>query len=266
MCNRLGSSKDWVLLRQSPSPFQADVYLAEGQDCRCLVKDFSRRPWLIRWCVVRPLLRHEHRVMRELVDIDGIPRVFGFLSRDALVMEFVDGRGTMPSHKELDRDDYPPLEVFRQLERIVVAMHGRGVTHGDIRRRNILITAGGPALIDFGTGVRQQGRLQFIRRRVYRMIERIDRRKVLKLRAAYYPDSLCEQDWQRLKEVPWLLRAGQAVRKKVYRRWVKRRTWQARLYRLNAVLPRRFHFQPTHSFYENCDALKEQDQHKEEGD
>ncbi len=229
MAEQLRDPGERVLLRPAPSSFQTDVYAAEVDGRRYIIKDCSKRLWFLRFFVVRRILQHELRVMYRLRHVPGVPRVSGFLGADALVMEFIDGQGTLVSHRETSSDEFPPLSFFQQLELVVTAMHEKGVAHGDIRRRNILVTDQGPCLIDFGTAVRRQGGLSRLRRRLFEFLRCIDQRKVLKLRALYYPDSLDEQELEELNRCSSWLRLGRFLRRKIYRPLLKQKRWQRRL-------------------------------------
>lgn len=92
------------------------------------------------------LLGRERGAYQRLQGLPGIPECVGQLDRYALLVEYVDG---VPASEA-------PLELltpafFERLERLVAAMHARGVVHGDLKRLdNILVTpTGEPVLIDF---------------------------------------------------------------------------------------------------------------------
>ena len=66
-----------------------------------------------------------------------------------LVMEYVEG----PRLKEvLDRGDANVQEVFRTIGVYVGRLHEAGIVHGDLTTSNVILSPGGPVLIDFGLG------------------------------------------------------------------------------------------------------------------
>lgn len=136
---------------QADSAFFNDPDIAVGpiDDEYLVVKEVMGSP--ISRKLRRLMIRREHEIYRLLAGIDGIPRCFGLTSRDQLLLEFIDGRPLRLSADELpDRDLF-----FAELRDLIVAMHGAGVAHFDLKRKeNILVTSDGdPALIDFGSAV-----------------------------------------------------------------------------------------------------------------
>jgi predicted Ser/Thr protein kinase len=190
---------------------QPDVCGYEVEGRRVVVKDFRSRPWPVRRFWGRWVLRREWRPLERLDGIAGIPRLLGWLDDEAFVMEWLDAE-RLPSEKV---EALTPL-FFERLERLVAAMHERGVTHGDLRRKNILVDRDQtPYLIDFATAycVRPTRRS----RRWFERLCEVDRLTVLKLKGYYCPDAMTDEEREHLAHQPWGLRAGRFVRKKVYR-------------------------------------------------
>lgn len=101
---------------------------------------------LRRW-----MIRREYEVYRRLDGIFGIPRCFGLINGDQLVLEFIEGQPLRLSDNErLDRDKF-----FSALLTLILATHQAGVAHADMKRKeNILVTGmGKPSLIDFGSAI-----------------------------------------------------------------------------------------------------------------
>jgi predicted Ser/Thr protein kinase len=219
------------LLRKSPSIAQADVFLVEDGGHRYVVKDFRKRPWLMRVLVIRACLRHELKIMSQIADIDGVPTILGRLGKDAFAMDFIDGQGTLPSEREVPREQHPQLSFFQRLREIMTELHEHGVAHADLRRRNVLVTNHGPCVIDFGTGWSRKGWGGAVRRRIFNYFAHVDDCKALKLQAAYYPDSLTPADREKLESGGRLLRFARFMRKRVYRRYIKQKTWRNRVKR-----------------------------------
>ncbi len=74
-----------------------------------------------------------------------------FVEEDSgvLVMEYVEG----PRLKEVLDELGPDVsKVFRRLGVYVGRLHEAGIVHGDLTTSNVIMTAGGPVLIDFGLG------------------------------------------------------------------------------------------------------------------
>lgn len=158
--------------------YQGAVYLAGEGDARVVIKEpLGRGPArsLRRW-----MLRREFAAYRHMAGISGVPRCHGLRPDGSLVLEFVEGEPfheTLPAFRQRDRDAF-----FRDLLDIILALHGAGVAHGDLKRRgNILVTpAGRPVLLDFGAAVvRRDGLLN---RFMFRQLCRMDLNAWVKLK------------------------------------------------------------------------------------
>jgi len=220
------------LVHRGNSIAQPDVFVAETNGERLLVKDYTPRPLLIRVFLGRRVLRHEHKILTELDGVEGIPRPRGMPDADTLLMEFIDGEDLHDSAEHAAGARFS-LEFLHQLKSIIDDMHARGVSHGDIRRRNILRSRdGAPYLIDFATAVSTAGSRRMLRRMLFRACRQADLSAVLRLQRRHFPDSLTEAEARLLEQAPWYLRLGRFLRKRVYRPLIKQRTWKRRFRRL----------------------------------
>ena len=190
---------------------QPDVAAFEIDGRRCVVKDFRPRPRAVRRTWGRWVLRREWRLLERLQGLSGIPRLLGWVDPDAFAMEWLDAE-RLPVRKE---EGVAPV-VCERLAELVGAMHARGVGHGDLRRKNILVDRDGrPYLIDFATAcVARRGRLG---RAWFARLCAIDRLTVLKLKRYYCPDAVTPEEAAQLEATPFVLRLGRLLRKKVYR-------------------------------------------------
>ena len=209
---------------------QADLYEIEWEGQPALLKDFSRRPWIVRRVWGRAIVAREIRALRRLQGIEGIPRLYAVAGPEAFIMERLDAN-RMPQRKEP-----PPPPIFWQnARRLIDQLHGRGIGHGDLRRKNILIGPRGEAyLIDFATSFFRKekpglgGRLSAA---IFRRYERIDRVTYARIKATYKKSgglSAEEQRW--LDEQPMYLKIGRVLKKKVYR-LRKPAWWRTRLHK-----------------------------------
>lgn len=124
----------------------AQVFKVDAGGRAWVVKDFSRRrPW-VRHTIGRLLLARELRALRRLVGIDGVPQHAFRIDADAIAAEFIPG---------VTLGQVAPGEMrepfFIELERLLAAVHARGVVHLDTRGTGNLLRRpdGRPALIDF---------------------------------------------------------------------------------------------------------------------
>lgn len=209
---------------------QPDVFVGTIGGERLLIKSFAPRPAVVRCLYGRWILKREHDQMSVLGDVRGVPEIHGWIGRDSLVMEYFEGAATLPECRKRPDIDCPDEEFFRELNSILDGMHRKGVSHGDIRQRNILKRKNGePGLIDFATAIAREGSLRFFRDRLFRICRDADRCGVLKIRKSFLPDSLTEDEERILANRPAILRLGSFLRKRVYRPFIKQRTWRKRV-------------------------------------
>lgn len=155
---------------------KASISLVEIRGRPVVVKDLAGRPAPVRWWLGPWQLDRECRAYRRLEGLPGVPRLLSRLDRQAIALEYIDG----PALAILRRGDLQGA-FFDQLERLVRAMHARGVAHGDLHRHDVLQGPdGAPRLVDFSTSL-ISGR-GLLRRLLYRQMCRADLRAVAKLR------------------------------------------------------------------------------------
>jgi RIO-like serine/threonine protein kinase len=124
----------------------AQVYRVEVDGRAWVVKDFSGRSIWIRHTVGRLLLRRELRALQRLEGIDGVPQRAFRVDADAIAAEFIPGDTLGQVRPEVMDTGF-----FVALERLLDAVHARGVVHLDTRGTGNMLRRpdGQPALIDF---------------------------------------------------------------------------------------------------------------------
>lgn len=193
------------------------VRLIEERGRPVVVRDTSNAGWPLGW-FARRLCRRERRALQRLDDLPGTPRLLGSDSR-CLQREWIEGRPM-----QLARPRNP--DYFRQAQRLVAALHRRGVAHNDLAKEpNWLVTpAGAPALVDF-----QLATVSVRRGCLFRALAREDLRHLLKHKRTYCPERLTMRE-RRILATPALhSRIWMATVKPVYR-FVTRRLlgWEDR--------------------------------------
>lgn len=198
--------------------YQASIYVWRDADPPLVIK--AATGWgPVRW-VRAWMLRREHRAYQCLGGVPGVPRCFGLAAGRYLVIEHLEG----VSRKHAVIDDRESF--FAELLSLIEAMHGRGVAHGDLQKRDNLLVVGGrhPGVIDFGAAVVRKAGFAPINRWLFRFLARLDCNTWVKLKYEGRIAEASEADLARYRRT-WIERAARAV-KRTYtapRRWWRRR-------------------------------------------
>ncbi|GJM21967.1 MAG: hypothetical protein DHS20C15_18820 [Planctomycetota bacterium] len=169
--------------------------------------------FLLRWWAGQ-IMRREMQHYALLDGTPGIPRFRGAFDRNAFLIQWVDAQ---PLKRRLGK---PLMETaLDNLERVLAGLHQRRFAHLDLHQRlNTLVGADGEVwLIDLGQGLNcQRGP---IRRLLFPLLARIDRRALDKFRARYVPHTIPEARRDRLVK-----RYGERKTDhfKHFHRWVRR--------------------------------------------
>src|SRR5262249_6772871 len=186
------------------NPSKAVVDLVETDGRAVVLKDVAPRSWPVRAVIGPWQLDRETRAYRALEGVRGIPALVARVDRQAIGLEYVPGRNLAFCR----RGDLP-ASFFDALDRLLDAVHARGVAHGDLHRHDVLSGPGGePYLVDWSTGVVAAPGAGPWSRFLSRQMCLADRRSAAKLRRRLLPGGDAD-----VPRRPWLYRAG---------RWVKR--------------------------------------------
>lgn len=127
---------------------KAEVYVVDEGGRSLVVKTVAGRPALTRLLLAGALLRREGRVLAKLRGTLGVPKLIE-ATDTALVVEWRPGRTLF----DLRKKGVSPATAAG-IEAVVAAVHARGFAHGDIGRRDVLVSRDGTiSLLDFATAV-----------------------------------------------------------------------------------------------------------------
>lgn len=173
-----------------------------------VVKDLAPRALWFRLVLGRWLLAREWKALEFLAGTPGVPVPMARVDADAFAMRECAGEPFL----RFAAGELPPSAVLA-LEEIVVQMHERGVTHGDLHRDNILLDeTGHVSVLDWATACVFGPRRVGFKERMWREWQALDLRALAKIKARYAPELLSPDEHARLEwGGTWLSRAVRRV-------------------------------------------------------
>jgi hypothetical protein len=142
-------------------------------------KDYGRAPLPSR-LYARICLHWEEVALKRLQGIDGVPEYLGRPTRNSIRMTRVPGS---PLDK-LKSGELSELCLYR-LQDLIHQIHNRGVAHGDLHMRNILIHEDIAYIIDFSTAY-ARGRLPLLDKGLFRIFKLLDLERLYKIEKRFF--------------------------------------------------------------------------------
>jgi hypothetical protein len=183
---------------------KADVYLCEwpsGSGQKIVIKDLKRCPLWFRFLIGRSFLRREWNALCALRDMNEVPLPIARPDADSIAMEYRPGKSVKRFKRGL-----LPREVLQRIEDVISQLHARGVTHGDLHRKNVMVGEDGEVtLIDWATacvfapqlkGSKPKG----LRERAFSEWQALDNRALVKMKQYHFPHALGHEEKQILTD------------------------------------------------------------------
>jgi RIO-like serine/threonine protein kinase len=141
------------VLRKSSST-RPTLWVAEENETRAVVKDYSTNRFFYRNTIGRFLIWRETRAYRKLRGLKGVPTFYRVIDGLALVIEEISGQ----SIEGLEKREKLSKEFFVELRALVESVHRRGLAHCDLNRApNILLGHDGkPYIVDWSASISEQ--------------------------------------------------------------------------------------------------------------
>jgi len=169
------SSDDSGVPYAKRNPWKGMIRLSHGW----VEKDYRDAPFLSR-LYGKISLHWEAVALKRLKGIEGVPVYLGRPKSHLLRMTRVPG---IPLDK-LKRGELSEL-CFHRLQSLVQQIHSRGVAHGDLHMRNILIHEDKPCIVDFSTAY-VRGRLPLLDKNFFRIIKLLDLERLYKIERHFF--------------------------------------------------------------------------------
>ena len=190
------SSGKIKLLQDSRSSLKAKVYMQLINGSCVVVKDYAHAHPLIKVLICQWLIKREIVALRRLHAHPGVPVFKGRQGRFAFAMELIEGHTL--SKTALKNTPF----LVKQLIAHILDIHNYGVTHNDIRVRNILIDQKQNLhIIDFTGAIIKPEHAYSLTSLLYYLTKFIERVKVVKIKQQYLSNALNEQESRLVKFV-----------------------------------------------------------------
>lgn len=158
---------------------KADLLFYDLDGRPVAVKSYARQPWWIRHTVGRFFIRRESAALAAAAGAPGVPELLGRIGPWALATEWLDARPV----SSLPVDALDAALFSRAAERLG-ALHSRGVAHGDLHHRDLLVGPGGEVyFVDFATALVLGERPGRLRRALFERLCEADRVNLARIRA-----------------------------------------------------------------------------------
>ncbi|MFH1350070.1 MAG: RIO1 family regulatory kinase/ATPase [Pseudomonadota bacterium] len=173
---------------RKPSGTRPALWVIEENGIKAVVKDYSPNGYIYRNIIGRFLIWRESKAYRRLRGLKGVPAFYRTIDGLALVVEKIPGRSVEGLEKERRLSE----SFFKELRRIVLNVHKRGLAHCDLKRApNILMENGGkPYIVDWSASILEREFRFFPLSLIYRRFLLDDLHGIIKLQLRHSPESI----------------------------------------------------------------------------
>lgn len=199
-----------TVLQDSRSSFKARVYVEHIDGACIVVKDYSHAHPLIRASVCKWLIAREVAALLRLDAHRGVPIYKGKHGKFAFAMQLIEGHTIS---KSVLRNNPSLVE---QLIRHIQEMHSCGVTHNDLRVRNVLIDQHHNLhVIDFAGAIIKSKHAYTLPSLLYYLTKFIECVKLVRIKQQIMPQELNTQEKSLVKFVLPLMQISRLWKKYV---------------------------------------------------
>jgi len=194
--------------------YQGHIYLYEDNSRRLIIKAPMGRG--IGKFIRRIMLRNEFRVYSKLSAVQGIPRCFGFLKENYLVLQYIDGV-SVKNAKIADKDQF-----YKAFLDLIKNLHTAGVAHGDLKKKDNLLVVDEqiPCVIDFGVAIIKKKKFAPLNHFLFNIAGKFDFNAWAKLKYSGKLENITDEDRKYYNRT--ILEATSHKIKRVYRNCKRR--------------------------------------------
>jgi serine/threonine protein kinase len=230
----MGTGRDRELIDSLRAQIEAGTGTALGHGYQATVERFDTAvgPVVVKRAhagrllgsVARAAIARERAVYERLAGVPGIPKFYGAIDNNCLIIEYISGPSLRAHEAQLgDRAAF-----FDALLATLERMHAAGVAHGDLKRKDNTLVGPGeqPYIIDFGIACIRRAGGGPVNRLWFDWMQQMDYNAWTKLKHGRRPANLPAADRERYKPL-WIEQIARAVRiawqRLTLRRWRKGR-------------------------------------------
>ena len=194
--------------------YQGNIYLYEDKDLRLVIK--APMGWGIGRFIRRIMLRNEFLAYSKLSSVKGIPHCLGFLKKNYLVLQFIDGV-SVKNARIPDREHF-----FKAFLDLIKSLHTAGVAHGDLKKKDNLLVVDEqtPCVIDFGVAVIKKSGFAPLNHFLYNIAAKFDLNAWAKLKYNRNLENITGEDRKYYNRT--ILETASHKIKRIYRNYKRR--------------------------------------------
>ena len=168
---------------------------------RAALKDYSRAPKQFRRWIAPILIAREVKALDALRSTPGVPHLYKKIDRLAFAMEFIEGTPVA----DFAAGALDP-KVFPRVQKVIDAIHEKGVSHCDLKRRsNLIVTEDKEVyLVDFAAAVVGRKPLRPFNNWFQKKMAEIDDKSLPRIKKFAAPELMTPKDWDKLNNRTFL--------------------------------------------------------------
>jgi len=161
-------------------------------DKNYLIKKANKKNWIFKF-FNQYTLKKEYAIYSRLNGVRGVPNCYGLTQDGDLILEYIEGLSYRKKQEQLADDD----EFFKSFLDLILEMHGKGVAHGDLKRKDNIIVSNSnkPYLIDFGTAITINSKSNQIKKSIFSFLKKTDLNAWIKHKYSRQYDRIEEDDF-----------------------------------------------------------------------
>jgi predicted Ser/Thr protein kinase len=190
--------------------YQGEVYLYKDDANSLIIK--TPREGFFEELIGKAMLRREYRIYCKLTGMKGVPRCYGFIKGKYLILEYINGitvrKATIANRRVF----------FEGLLNLIKELHGAGIAHMDLKKKDNLIVVDGttPYIIDFGAAISKKSGFSPLNWYLYSLASKFDFNAWIKLKYGKRFEDIIDEDRQYSRVT--FIEKGSMLLKRSYRR------------------------------------------------